>query len=200
MRYRVNPETVVFDYLTTDKLAVFLCYKHTYMTFVHSLQEEEPNDRKIGKLCEYAAKNPFRIPKVYSFAVFMKIMSPLKQSMRNFLKVCKILFCFLICRITLFNSAVSLSVNEIHILVNWKNLGNHLIHSSLFRRNLLFCFMLKVSIFYYILSLTFLGPAEQITKSLEERCYKELRNENFRSAKVVMCIYKKLVVSCKEHM
>lgn len=25
---------------------------------------EEPNDRKIGKLCEYAGKNPLRVPKV----------------------------------------------------------------------------------------------------------------------------------------
>lgn len=64
--------------------------------------EEEPNDRKIGKLCEYAAKNPLRIPK--------------------------------------------------------------------------------------------------ITNSLEQRCYKELRSENFRSAKVVMCIYQKLLISCKEQM
>nr|XP_016449644.1 PREDICTED: uncharacterized protein LOC107774580 isoform X3 [Nicotiana tabacum] len=77
-------------------------YKKLISDIFTRSQEEEPNDRKIGKLCEYAAKNPFRIPK--------------------------------------------------------------------------------------------------ITKSLEERCYKELRNENFRSAKVVMCIYKKLVVSCKEHM
>lgn len=65
-------------------------------------QDEEPNDRKIGKLCEYAAKNPLRIPK--------------------------------------------------------------------------------------------------ITNSLEQRCYKELRNENFRSAKIVMCIYRKLLISCKEQM
>ena len=28
------------------------------------LQDEPPNDRKIGKLCEYASKNPMRIPKV----------------------------------------------------------------------------------------------------------------------------------------
>lgn len=77
-------------------------YKKLISDIFPRSQEEEPNDRKIGKLCEYAAKNPFRIPK--------------------------------------------------------------------------------------------------ITKSLEEKCYKELRNENFRSAKVVMCIYKKLVVSCKEHM
>ncbi|KAG2687094.1 hypothetical protein I3760_09G036800 [Carya illinoinensis] len=65
-------------------------------------QEEGPNDRKIGKLCEYAAKNPLRIPK--------------------------------------------------------------------------------------------------ITTSLEQRCYKELRNENFQSVKIVMCIYRKLLVSCKEQM
>ncbi|KAE8098791.1 hypothetical protein FH972_016828 [Carpinus fangiana] len=65
-------------------------------------QEEGPNDRKIGKLCEYAAKNPLRIPK--------------------------------------------------------------------------------------------------ITNSLEQRCYKELRNENFQCVKIVMCIYRKLLVSCKEQM
>ncbi|KAH9678981.1 hypothetical protein KPL71_025927 [Citrus sinensis] len=65
-------------------------------------QDEGPNDRKIGKLCEYANKNPLRIPK--------------------------------------------------------------------------------------------------ITTSLEQRCYKELRNENFQSAKIVMCIYRKLLISCKEQM
>ncbi|KAJ6749790.1 hypothetical protein OIU85_000424 [Salix viminalis] len=65
-------------------------------------QEEGPNDRKIGKLCEYAAKNPLRIPR--------------------------------------------------------------------------------------------------ITCSLEQRCYKELRIENFQSAKIVMCIYRKLLVTCKEQM
>ncbi|KAG8646692.1 protein SEMI-ROLLED LEAF 2 isoform X2 [Manihot esculenta] len=32
------------------------------------------------------------------------------------------------------------------------------------------------------------------------RFYKELRNENFDSAKIVMCIYKKLLISCKEQM
>lgn len=65
-------------------------------------QEEGPNDRKIGKLCEYAAKNPLRIPKITNF--------------------------------------------------------------------------------------------------LEQRCYKELRNENFCSTKIVMCIYNKLLISCKEQM
>ena len=65
-------------------------------------QDVEPNDRKIGKLCEYASKNPLRIPK--------------------------------------------------------------------------------------------------ITNYLEQRCYKDLRNEHFGSVKVVVCIYKKLLSSCKEQM
>ncbi|CAH2072235.1 unnamed protein product [Thlaspi arvense] len=64
--------------------------------------DEQPNDRKIGKLCEYAAKNPLRIPK--------------------------------------------------------------------------------------------------ITTYLEQRCYRELRMEQFHSVKIVMCIYKKLLVACNELM
>ncbi|WZY91522.1 hypothetical protein YC2023_063851 [Brassica napus] len=65
-------------------------------------QEEAPNDRKIGKLCEYAAKNAVRMP--------------------------------------------------------------------------------------------------EISDLLEQRCYKELRNENFHSAKIVMCIYRRLLVTCNEQM
>ncbi|KAF1886804.1 hypothetical protein Lal_00046041 [Lupinus albus] len=65
-------------------------------------QAAEPNDRKIGKLCEYASKNPLRIPK--------------------------------------------------------------------------------------------------ITDNLEQRCYKDLRKGNFDSVKVVLCIYRKLLSSCKEQM
>ncbi|KAJ1424451.1 Armadillo-type fold [Sesbania bispinosa] len=65
-------------------------------------QVAELNDRKIGKLCEYASKNPLRIPK--------------------------------------------------------------------------------------------------ITDNLEQRCYKDLRNESFGSVKVVLGIYRKLMSSCKEQM
>ncbi|XWS35272.1 hypothetical protein CRYUN_Cryun21dG0111900 [Craigia yunnanensis] len=65
-------------------------------------QDAEPNDRKIGKLCEYALRNPLRIPK--------------------------------------------------------------------------------------------------ITSNLEQRCFKDLRNENFGCVKVVLCIYRKLLSSCKEQM
>lgn len=65
-------------------------------------QDAELNDRKIGKLCEYASKNPLRIPK--------------------------------------------------------------------------------------------------ITENLEQRCYKDLRNENYGSVKVVLCIYRKFLLSCKDQM
>ncbi|XP_009393518.2 protein SEMI-ROLLED LEAF 2 [Musa acuminata AAA Group] len=40
----------------------------------------------------------------------------------------------------------------------------------------------------------------KITNYLEQRCYKELRNGQFNSAKVVPCIYRKLLASCKEQM
>ncbi|RDX95175.1 Protein EFR3-like protein, partial [Mucuna pruriens] len=40
----------------------------------------------------------------------------------------------------------------------------------------------------------------RIVQALEQRCYKELRNENFRSTKIVMRIYKKFLFSCKEQM
>uniref|UniRef100_A0A0E0JS79 Uncharacterized protein n=1 Tax=Oryza punctata TaxID=4537 RepID=A0A0E0JS79_ORYPU len=39
----------------------------------------------------------------------------------------------------------------------------------------------------------------KITEYLEERCYKDLRHENFTLAKVVPCIYRKLLCSCKDH-
>ncbi|KAK4783571.1 hypothetical protein SAY86_007945 [Trapa natans] len=77
-------------------------YKKLISDIFPQTQDEEPNDRKIGKLCEYAAKNPLRIPK--------------------------------------------------------------------------------------------------ITTTLEQRCYKELKIENFRFAKIVMLIYRKLLISRKDQM
>ncbi|KAK1313502.1 hypothetical protein QJS10_CPA06g01533 [Acorus calamus] len=77
-------------------------YKKLLADIFPRTEDEEPNDRKIVKLCEYASKNPLRIPK--------------------------------------------------------------------------------------------------ITNYLEQRCYRELRNEHFGFAKVVMCIYRKLLISCKEQM
>ncbi|XP_041997859.1 protein SEMI-ROLLED LEAF 2-like [Salvia splendens] len=77
-------------------------YKKLISDIFPKSQDEEPNDRKIGKLCEYAVRNPFRIPKIAS--------------------------------------------------------------------------------------------------SLEQKCYRELRNENFHAVKIVMCIYRKLISSCREQM
>ncbi|XP_050283828.1 protein SEMI-ROLLED LEAF 2-like isoform X2 [Quercus robur] len=77
-------------------------YKKLLADIFPRSQVEEPNDRKISKLCEYASKNPLRIPK--------------------------------------------------------------------------------------------------ITSSLEQRCYRDLRNERFHSVKVVLCIYRKLLITCKDQM
>ncbi|KAF1897601.1 hypothetical protein Lal_00032358 [Lupinus albus] len=77
-------------------------YKRLIADIFPRNQEEGPNDRKIAKLCDYAARNPLRIPKIVT--------------------------------------------------------------------------------------------------ALEQRCYKELRNENFRSTKIIMCIYRKFLFSCKEQM
>lgn len=77
-------------------------YKKLLADIFPKSKGEEPNDRKICKLCEYASKNPLRIPK--------------------------------------------------------------------------------------------------ITTYLEQRCYKELRSEEFGFVKIIMCIYHKLLVSCKDQM
>ncbi|WOK94081.1 hypothetical protein Cni_G02783 [Canna indica] len=77
-------------------------YKKLLADIFPRSQDEEPNDRKIGKLCEYASKNPLRIPKITSY--------------------------------------------------------------------------------------------------LEQRCYRELRSEHFGYVKVVMCIYRKLLIACREQM
>ncbi|WZZ48219.1 hypothetical protein YC2023_048326 [Brassica napus] len=42
--------------------------------------------------------------------------------------------------------------------------------------------------------------AKNAVDLLEQRRYKELRNENFHSAKIVMCIYRRLLVTCNEQM
>uniref|UniRef100_A0A0E0JVF1 Uncharacterized protein n=1 Tax=Oryza punctata TaxID=4537 RepID=A0A0E0JVF1_ORYPU len=77
-------------------------YKKILADIFPATQDEEPNERRIGKLCEYVARNPHRVPK--------------------------------------------------------------------------------------------------ITAYLEQRCYKELRNEQYGFVKVVVLIYRKLLVSCKEQM
>ncbi|KAG6383829.1 hypothetical protein SASPL_156398 [Salvia splendens] len=51
-----------------------------------------------------------------------------------------------------------------------------------------------------LLVLTVHGLSNQITSLLEERCYRELRNENIKCVKVVICIYRKLIISCQQQM
>nr|GMD29740.1 protein EFR3 homolog B-like isoform X1 [Ipomoea batatas]GME08605.1 protein EFR3 homolog B-like isoform X1 [Ipomoea batatas] len=40
----------------------------------------------------------------------------------------------------------------------------------------------------------------RITASLDQKCYRELRNENIASVKIVMYIYRRLLMSCKQQM
>ncbi|WOL19844.1 hypothetical protein Cni_G28646 [Canna indica] len=42
-------------------------YKKLLADIFPRSQDEEPNDRKIGKLCEYASRNPLRIPKITTY-------------------------------------------------------------------------------------------------------------------------------------
>ncbi|KAL5055197.1 hypothetical protein RYX36_035879 [Vicia faba] len=41
---------------------------------------------------------------------------------------------------------------------------------------------------------------DNIAENLEQRCYKDLRNESFGSVKVILCICRKLLSSCKEQI
>lgn len=76
-----------FGWIVYQSLSIAaLCVKTFYMLFVPSvvvslnypkmfLQDEEPNDRKISKLCEYASKTPLRIPKVLALLILcMKLI------------------------------------------------------------------------------------------------------------------------------
>ncbi|KAH9301851.1 hypothetical protein KI387_013434, partial [Taxus chinensis] len=42
-------------------------YKKLLSDIFPKSQDEEPNDRKVAKLCEYASKNPMRIPKIAKY-------------------------------------------------------------------------------------------------------------------------------------
>lgn len=67
-----SSEFHVFSFSILSLILVYLKIRDLLFTL---WQEEGPNDRKIGKLCEYAAKNPLRIPKVsiISFLFFLTI-------------------------------------------------------------------------------------------------------------------------------
>lgn len=55
-------------YLCTILCRLDQCHE-SEVNFTLLMQDGSANDRKIAKLCEYAAKNPFRIPKVMNRAL-----------------------------------------------------------------------------------------------------------------------------------
>lgn len=62
--------------------------------------DEPPNERKIIKLCEYAAKNPFRIPKIAKYleercyrelrSEHIKLVNIVTESFNKLLSICKV--------------------------------------------------------------------------------------------------------------
>ena len=73
--------------------------------------------------------------------------------------------------------------------------------------NFFFFFLYKLRKFYIglsgIVSYHFLVVIEFDYSDDEHKVkliYKELRSENFQSSKIVICIYRKLLISCKEQM
>ncbi|XP_020690415.1 uncharacterized protein LOC110105315 isoform X1 [Dendrobium catenatum] len=63
--------------------------------FLKNLQDGVPNERKIIKLCEYAAKNPSRIPKISSF-IEQKCYKELQSEHFNYIKVTMEVYCKLL--------------------------------------------------------------------------------------------------------
>ncbi|KAL5147200.1 Pentatricopeptide repeat-containing protein [Glycine soja] len=65
-----------------------------------SLSDESPSERKITKLCEYAAKNPFRIPKIAKYLEercykelryeHIKLVNIIAESFNKLLSICKV--------------------------------------------------------------------------------------------------------------
>ncbi|XP_044368700.1 uncharacterized protein [Triticum aestivum] len=61
-------------------------YKKILAEIFPRTQDEEPNDRRIGKLCEYAAKNPLRVPKITVY-LEQRIYKELRAEQYGFAKV-----------------------------------------------------------------------------------------------------------------
>lgn len=86
MRYisQWKEDVVCYIMITLVKLRVIrdldflmLCLQYdlnwnSFGSLFSTMQDGHSNDRKIAKLCEYASKNPFRIPKVRSFVFMFK--------------------------------------------------------------------------------------------------------------------------------
>ena len=58
--------TFVHQYTCALQKCVLYNLSGNLDAFVLVFQDEPPNDRKIGKLCEYISRNSLRVPKVYT--------------------------------------------------------------------------------------------------------------------------------------
>ncbi|KAF7103309.1 hypothetical protein CFC21_104308 [Triticum aestivum] len=66
-------------------------YKKILAEIFPRTQDEEPNERRIGKLCEYAAKNPLRVPKITVY-LEQRIYKELRAEQYGFAKVVMLIY------------------------------------------------------------------------------------------------------------
>ncbi|XP_062229738.1 protein SEMI-ROLLED LEAF 2-like isoform X2 [Phragmites australis] len=66
-------------------------YKKILAEIFPKTQDEEPNERRIGKLCEYASRNPLRVPKI-TVALEQRIYKELRTEQYGFAKVVMLIY------------------------------------------------------------------------------------------------------------
>ncbi|ONM30390.1 protein SEMI-ROLLED LEAF 2 isoform X3 [Zea mays] len=71
-------------------------YKKLLAEIFPRTQDEEPNDRKIGKLCEYISRNPMRVPKI-TFYLEQKCYKELRAERYGSVKVVIAIYRKVIC-------------------------------------------------------------------------------------------------------
>ncbi|XP_006657548.1 protein SEMI-ROLLED LEAF 2-like [Oryza brachyantha] len=66
-------------------------YKTILAEIFPKTQDEEPNERRIGKLCEYCSRNPLRVPKITVF-LEQRIYKELRTEQYGFAKVVMLIY------------------------------------------------------------------------------------------------------------
>jgi len=77
--------------LTTRSRMPVKRYKKILAEIFPRTQDEEPNERRIGKLCEYASKNPLRMPKITVY-LEQRIYRDLRSEQYGFAKVVMLIY------------------------------------------------------------------------------------------------------------
>ncbi|AQK66815.1 ARM repeat superfamily protein [Zea mays] len=77
--------------LTTRSRMPVKRYKKILAEIFPKTQDEEPNERRIGKLCEYASKNPLRVPKITVY-LEQHIYRDLRSEQYGFAKVVMLIY------------------------------------------------------------------------------------------------------------